>query len=59
VVGYQASVIVQLLVQGMHLGNTADEMAVGQIWIHPALSEVIEQALLKLMDAFDAHDAAR
>ena len=57
VIGYQASIIVQLLVQGMHLGNTADEMAVGQIWIHPALSEVVEQALLKLMDAFDAHDA--
>jgi mycothione reductase len=59
VIGYQASIIVQLLVQGMHLGNSADEMAVGQIWIHPALSEVVEQALLKLMDAFDAHDADR
>jgi mycothione reductase len=53
VIGYQASILVQLLVQGIHLGNTADEMAVGQVWIHPALSEVVEQALLKLMDAFD------
>lgn len=53
VVGYQASMLVQLVVQGMHLGNTADEMAVGQVWIHPALSEVVEQALLKLVDAFD------
>jgi len=53
VIGYQASMLVQLVVQGMHLGNTADEMAVGQVWIHPALSEVVEQALLKLMDAFD------
>ncbi len=53
--GYQASVLVQLLVQGMHLGNTADEMATGQVWIHPALSEVVEQALLKLVDAFDSH----
>ena len=53
VIGYQASVLVQLLVQGMHLGNTVDEMATGQIWIHPALSEVAEQALLKLVDAFD------
>ena len=58
VIGYQASVLVQLLVQGIHLGNTADEMALGQVWIHPALSEVVEQALLKLMDAFDASDAA-
>jgi mycothione reductase len=53
VIGYQASMLVQLVVQGMHLGNTADEMALGQVWIHPALSEVVEQALLKLMDAFD------
>jgi mycothione reductase len=53
VIGYQASMLVQLLVQGMHLGNTVDEMALGQVWIHPALSEVVEQALLKLMDAFD------
>lgn len=53
--GHQASMLVQLLVQGMHLGNTADEMASGQVWIHPALSEVVEQALLKLVDAFDSH----
>jgi mycothione reductase len=53
VIGYQASILVQLLVQGMHLGSTADEMA-GQIWIHPALSEVVEVALLKLIEEFDA-----
>ena len=53
VIGYQASLLVQLLVQGMHLGNTVDELATGQVWIHPALSEVVEQALLKLIDAFD------
>ena len=53
VIGYQASVLVQLLVQGIHLGTTVDEMALGQVWIHPALSEVVEQALLKLMDTFD------
>ena len=52
-IGYQASVLVQLFVQGMHLGNTVDQMATGQIWIHPALSEVVEQALLKLIAAFD------
>ncbi|MEP7200989.1 MAG: mycothione reductase [Ilumatobacteraceae bacterium] len=53
VIGYQASLLVQLLVQGMHLGNTVDQMANGQVWIHPALSEVVEQALLSLIDAFD------
>jgi mycothione reductase len=54
VIGYQASILAQLLVQGMHLGATADQLATGQIWIHPALTEVVEQALLKLIDAFDA-----
>ena len=53
VIGYQASLLVQLLVQGMHLGNTVDQLATGQVWIHPALSEVVEQALLALIDAFD------
>jgi mycothione reductase len=51
IIGYQASMLVQLLVQGMHLGNTVAEMATGQVWIHPALSEVVEQALLALIDA--------
>jgi mycothione reductase len=53
VIGYQASVLVQFLVQGMHLGSTVDELANGQVWIHPAVAEVVEQALLKLADAFD------
>jgi mycothione reductase len=52
IIGHQASMLVQLLVQGIHLGNTVDEMASGQVWIHPALSEVVEQALLKLLEAF-------
>jgi mycothione reductase len=54
VIGYQASMLAQQLVQGMHLGSTVDEMAEGQVWIHPALNEVNEVALLKLMEAFDA-----
>ncbi len=57
IMGHQASLLVQLLVQGMHLGNTVDELAGGQVWIHPALSEVVEQALLKLVDAFDSSGA--
>lgn len=54
IIGYQASALVQLLVQGIHLGDTADEMARGQVWIHPALPELVENALLKLIEAFDA-----
>jgi pyruvate/2-oxoglutarate dehydrogenase complex dihydrolipoamide dehydrogenase (E3) component len=57
VIGYQASMLVQGLIQGMHLGSTVDELATGQIWIHPVLNEVVEQALLKLIEAFDAPDA--
>ena len=53
IIGYQASALVQLLVQGTHLGNTVDEMADGQVWIHPALPELVENALLKLIAAFD------
>ena len=45
--------LVQLFVQGMHLGQTVDELVHGQIWIHPALSEVAEQAMLDLVDELD------
>ncbi len=50
IVGPQAANLVQLLVQGMHLGATIDELASGQIYIHPALTELVEQALLKAID---------
>jgi len=52
-IGYQASLLIQLFVQGMHLGQTVDELVHGQIWIHPALSEVAEQAMLELVDEMD------
>jgi mycothione reductase len=45
-VGAQASNLVQPLVQAMSFGQTAHEVARGQYWIHPALTEVIENALL-------------
>jgi mycothione reductase len=57
IIGYQASMLVQLLVQGIHLGSTVREMAEGQVWIHPALSEVVEQALLALLERLDSHRA--
>jgi mycothione reductase len=46
--GYQASILIQPLIQGMSFGQTVTEMARGQYWIHPALSEVVENALLGL-----------
>jgi mycothione reductase len=48
IIGPQASILIQPLVQAMCLGNTVDEVASGVLYIHPALTEVIEQALLKL-----------
>jgi mycothione reductase len=48
VMGHQASSIIQPLIQAMSFGLTAPEMARGQYWIHPALPEVVENALLGL-----------
>lgn len=47
-VGPQASVLIQPLVQALSFGIGAHEMARGQLWPHPALSEVVEHALLDL-----------
>ena len=46
--GPQASTLIQPLIQAMTFGLNAREMATGQYWIHPALPEVIENALLGL-----------
>ena len=48
ILGPQASTLVQQLIQGMVFGLTVDQMAKGQYYIHPALPEVIEQALLEM-----------
>ena len=45
-IGPHSASLVQQLIQGMSLGQTIDEMAHGQYYIHPALPEVIENALL-------------
>ena len=48
IIGPQASTLIQPLIQAMCLGNTADQVASGVLYIHPALTEVVEQALLHL-----------
>ena len=45
ILGAHASLLIQPLVQGMKYGQTIDDMA-RTIYIHPALTEVVEQALL-------------
>jgi mycothione reductase len=46
--GPQASTLIQPLLQAMCLGTTVDDLATGVLYIHPALTEVVEQALLEL-----------
>jgi mycothione reductase len=46
--GEQAATLIQPLIQAMSFGLDAREMARGQYWIHPALTEVVENALLAL-----------
>jgi mycothione reductase len=48
IMGHQASSIIQPLIQAMSFGLTVPDMARGQYWIHPALPEVVENALLGL-----------
>jgi hypothetical protein len=48
ILGSQAALLIQPLVQAASTGLSVAEMARGQYWTHPALSEVVENALLKL-----------
>jgi mycothione reductase len=47
-IGPQASILIQPLIQAMHFGQTVDQLAHDVWYIHPALSEVVENALLDL-----------
>jgi mycothione reductase len=40
--------MIQPLIQAMSFGLGVREMARGQYWIHPAMIEVVENALLAL-----------
>ncbi|MFE9751659.1 mycothione reductase [Saccharothrix saharensis] len=48
VIGPQASSVIQPVIQAMSFGLDARTTARGQYWIHPAMPEVIENALLNL-----------
>ena len=50
IMGPQASTLIQPLIQAMSSGLSVPDMARGQYWIHPALTEVVENALLGLME---------
>ena len=48
VIGPQAAILLQPLLQAMTLGQTIDQIAHDVLYIHPALSEVVQQALSAL-----------
>jgi mycothione reductase len=48
IIGPQASTVIQPLIQAMSFGLDARSMAKGQYWIHPAMPELVENALLNL-----------
>lgn len=48
IIGPHADLLSQPLIQAMSTGLDVDTMARGQYWIHPALTEVVENALLAL-----------
>ena len=50
VIGPQASSIIQPLVQAMQFDQRAEDVAREVFYIHPALTEVIENALLDALD---------
>ena len=51
IIGPHASSLIQQLVQAIRWDITVDELATGQYYIHPALGEVIENALLNFEPA--------
>ncbi|TVT02703.1 mycothione reductase [Amycolatopsis bartoniae] len=48
IIGPEAATVIQPLVQAMSFGVDAHTMARGQYWIHPAIPELVENALLNL-----------
>ena len=56
VIGPQAATLMQQIAQAMTFGLTAEQVAREQIWNHPGLPEVLENALL---DALEARAAPR
>lgn len=50
-IGVHASTLIQPLIQAATFGQRALDVARGQYWIHPALAEVVENALLGLEPA--------
>jgi mycothione reductase len=48
ILGPHAAILLQPLVNAMRFGETVDQLAHDTLYIHPALTEVVEQALLEI-----------
>jgi mycothione reductase len=59
VIGPQAATLVQQVAQAMQFGITADRLAREQIWCHPALPELLENALLDAVSQLPPQAVAR
>lgn len=53
IIGPQASTLIQIAISAMSVNQKVDDIARGQYWIHPALPEVVENALLGLAEEMD------
>tara|TARA_B100000945_G_scaffold174343_1_gene139724 strand:- start:1902 stop:3281 length:1380 start_codon:yes stop_codon:yes gene_type:complete len=51
IMGPQASTLIHQLIQGMKFGQGVQELSRGMLYVHPALNEVVEVALLKANDS--------
>lgn len=56
-IGPQASVLVQPLIQAMSFDQPVVGLARGMYWVHPALAEVVEQALLAVEEELTGRPA--
>lgn len=50
IIGPEATTLIQLITQAMSTGQRPRDIARTQYWIHPAMPELIENALLQLVD---------
>jgi mycothione reductase len=50
ILGPQAATLIQPVIQAMQFGQTAEQIAHEPYWIHPALTEVVENALLEAIE---------
>lgn len=59
IIGPQSSTMIHQLIQGMKFNQSVWELAKGFLYVHPALSEVVENALIKVAEKCDERQEAQ